>query len=671
MKTKIALLSVLVCGISEAAPNNIYSVKEYIANFKYTPERNLAIRLSISANSESADAISEVEAVLGQKGSFNKNSKSIDINLPAKDIDALYKLHTISHIGYIAPREDYEKLSGENSTHQDNRVKIKVAQRSSLPLWTLSKSGELIFIKNKDDTLTEKVERAIESEYSVEPLDEAPDENSLISYKVVLADEVTASKIKNDPNYAVIDDKEDPSKVNIIRNVGVLIDDKYAEVRSYFIKIKSPSDINDVKKFYNRDTFLEQDKISKDLFASIFSEIFPEKIKELTVMQGSNLAIIGLDRSELMSLIKKGDPRIDSIYEKNSSFSPQMNVSTSNGPGGMNLAQTWASNTGNNAWIAILDTGATLTQPQYDGRDYLQACFNTNNPAERKVSKCRNMDSTGAMRGAVSGRTGGYSNSCGIGQPVVGGGLAVDEGACSHGDSVTSIALGNSAAYPAYKGVSYGSNVFAINVSTLHKENAGDATYSPRMFYVDMVKALNEVANQSLSKKMVVNISQGDGVAYGSSCDHLHQDAVNAIATLKFIYNVPVIVSTGNNGYDSAINAPSCFSNVIKASSTHKDTGSRYFGANIAHPMNYGTQSSSSMWLAPGVDLVFSVNNQLFSGTGTSFAAPHVAGAYALVRSAVDSSVSVDSATQFMEDFFPNGIVGFNGYDYLRLRLGN
>lgn len=170
---------------------------------------------------------------------------------------------------------------------------------------------------------------------------------------------------------------------------------------------------------------------------------------------------------------------------------------------------------------------------------------------------------------------------------------------------------------------------------------------------------------------MVVNISQGDGVAYSSSCDHLHQDAVNAIATLKFIYNVPVIVSTGNNGYDSAINAPSCFFNVIKASSTHKDTGLRYSGANIAHPMNYGSQSSSSMWLAPGVDLVFSVNNQLFSGTGTSFAAPHVAGAYALVRSAVDSSVSVDSATQFMEDFFPNGIVGFNGYDYLRLRLGN
>jgi len=103
MKTKIALLSVLVCGISEAAPNNIYSVKEYIANFKYTPERNLAIRLSISANSESTDAISEVEAVLGQKGSFNKDSKSIDINLPAKDIDVLYKLDTISHIGYIAP----------------------------------------------------------------------------------------------------------------------------------------------------------------------------------------------------------------------------------------------------------------------------------------------------------------------------------------------------------------------------------------------------------------------------------------------------------------------------------------------------------------------------------------------------------------------------------------
>ncbi|MDR2329621.1 MAG: hypothetical protein LBE58_08490 [Comamonas sp.] len=315
MKTKIALLSILVCGVSQAAPNNIYSVKEYITSFKYAPERNLAIRLSISANSKSTDAISEVEAVLGQKGSFNKDSKSIDINLPAKDIDVLYKLHTISHIGYIAPREDYEKLSVKNSTNQDNRVKIKVAQKSSLPLWTLSESGEVIFIKNKDDMLTEKVEQAIEREYSVEPLDETPDKNSLISYKVVLADEATVSKIKNDPNYAVIDDREDPSNVNIIHNVDILIDDKYAEVRPYFIKIKSPPDINDVKKFYRKDAFLKQDKISKELFASIFSEIFPEKIKELTVMQGSNLAIIGLDRSELMSLIKKGDPRIDSIYE--------------------------------------------------------------------------------------------------------------------------------------------------------------------------------------------------------------------------------------------------------------------------------------------------------------------------------------------------------------------
>ena len=93
-----------------------------------------------------------------------------------------------------------------------------------------------------------------------------------------------------------------------------------------------------------------------------------------------------MNKDELEFLIKSNDKRIISIERDDDSIYPILNQSTGSIAGGLDIEQTWNSGArGKNAWIALIDSGVTLSNSEFSGdRSYLQACFNTNDPRDNR-----------------------------------------------------------------------------------------------------------------------------------------------------------------------------------------------------------------------------------------------------------------------------------------------
>ena len=108
---------------------------------------------------------------------------------------------------------------------------------------------------------------------------------------------------------------------------------------------------------------------------------------------------------------------------------------------------------------------------------------------------------------------------------------------------------------------------------------------------------------------------------------------------------VPVIAATGNNTLSGAINWPACVNGVIKVSSVLNDSlgQTRTLQANLANPTAF---PGETFWLAPGGQSGFGVRSSIPGATltatapdhGTSMAAPHIAGFYAVLKGVVPTS---------------------------------
>jgi hypothetical protein len=95
---------------------------------------------------------------------------------------------------------------------------------------------------------------------------------------------------------------------------------------------------------------------------------------------------------------------------------------------------------------------------------------------------------------------------------------------------------------------------------------------------------------------------------------------------------IATAVAAGNNGFTNALNSPGCISSAISVGATSKSDAVASF-SNMASFMSV---------FAPGVSIVSSVTGGAFgSASGTSMAAAHVAGAWAVLRQAAPNA-SVD-----------------------------
>ena len=300
----------------------------------------------------------------------------------------------------------------------------------------------------------------------------------------------------------------------------------------------------------------------------------------------------------------KSDPRVLSI-EKDELAEPTLLESTNI----VGAPLAWNSGfSGGGQAIAILDTGVDKSHNFLSGKVVSEGCYSTTYGTTAK-SVCPNgvAESTETDSGV----------NC---PPNVSG--------CAHGTHVAGIAAGQGAAF---SGVARDAKIIAMQVFSRF-DNASDCGSNPApcvlSYTSDQIKALERVLVLSSTMKIAsVNMSLGGG-QYTTDCDAAQMSRKTAIDNLRSV-GVATIISSGNSGYTTAMGAPACISSAISVGST--DTGTS--GTILDGVSNFSNSNSQLTLLAPGRWINSSVPGNGYSRyAGTSMAAPHVAGAFAVLK---------------------------------------
>ncbi|MFJ2022108.1 S8 family peptidase, partial [Streptomyces nodosus] len=272
---------------------------------------------------------------------------------------------------------------------------------------------------------------------------------------------------------------------------------------------------------------------------------------------------------------------------------------------------TKAGYTGKGSAIAILDTGVATNHPFLRGRVIAEACFSPIDASYGATSLCPN----GTAKQEGTGSANSESGPC----------ATIVE--CDHGTHVAGIAAGNGKGVngaPA-SGVAPGADLIAIQIfSKFDNEDYCGVGATPCVlsFASAQIAALEKVWEFRQAGKPVIaaNLSLGGG-AHTTACV---DDSRRPIIDSLYSAGVATVAAAGNQG-QSYVNSPACVPSAIAVGSTTKDDKLSSF-------TNRGPLVDV---LAPGSGIVSSIlGGDYASKNGTSMAAPHMAGALAVLRQA-------------------------------------
>ena len=312
--------------------------------------------------------------------------------------------------------------------------------------------------------------------------------------------------------------------------------------------------------------------------------------------------------------------------------------------------EAWPTATGAGYSIAVLDTGVDSGHDFLDGKVVHEACF---------------ADDTIAGNDPVGDCPNGQNSQSGVGAAAPCGYTG-----CDHGTHVAGIATsdGDLASDGGnYPGVARGANIVAEQV--FHDDNGEALAY-----FSDIVEALEDVfAVRDTYSVAAVNLSLG-GFLFGSFCDDQIEPLMyDAVQDLKD-EGVATVVASGNDGVVNGIAFPACLSNVISVGNVLSGKGGSQTDG-VAFDSN---AAAILRLLAPGSPITSAVpdasapRNLVSAKGGTSMAAPHVAGAVAVLRQSgvgagLDEVDLVDQIHGFMRASGPCIKDPGNGIDYARL----
>ncbi len=280
--------------------------------------------------------------------------------------------------------------------------------------------------------------------------------------------------------------------------------------------------------------------------------------------------------------------------------------------------------------VAILDTGVDATQPFLRGRVVSEACYSF-------LPSCPN----------------GTTEQVGVGA----GAPCLFSNDCDHGTHVAGIAAGHGADV---SGIARGANVIAIQVFSPICAPELEAPCLPVSLSSSIVLGLERVAElQGQFDIAAVNMSLG-GQTFGTQleCDQVNAAEKAAIDNLRS-RGIAVVIAAGNDGAPEAISEPACISSAISVGATDDQD-------NVA-PFSNSVPSLSL--LAPGVDITSSLSNRQFDAkSGTSMAAPHVAGAWAILKEK-EPTASVDRVLNALQATGVTVLDPKNGFTTQRIRI--
>jgi subtilisin family serine protease len=273
---------------------------------------------------------------------------------------------------------------------------------------------------------------------------------------------------------------------------------------------------------------------------------------------------------------------------------------------------------GNGTTVAVLDTGIDTDHRDFADRIVAQQCF------------CDNGDGTGCCPGGEKQRSG--------------PGSAEDDH--GHGTHVAGIIAGGGAVAPT--GIAPKAYIVAVKVM--------DHTNTFRSF-TQIYRGLEWILNEH-PEVDVINMSLGSHALFTSaSC----ADAAISLGMEPVIAKlrqrgVLITASSGNQASTTGVASPACMSPVLGIGATF-DAAMTYINGVCSAPNAqrddvacFSNSTDAVDLVAPGVMIVSSVKSGSFAGmAGTSMAAPHVAGAIALMRQHSKRTISADQMESILK----------------------
>jgi subtilisin family serine protease len=338
--------------------------------------------------------------------------------------------------------------------------------------------------------------------------------------------------------------------------------------------------------------------------------------------------VMEVDRGALIEL--QNDPHVVGIQE-DIAVPPTLAES---GPL-INAPAVWdADVTGTGIAIAILDSGIDARHEFLDADKIVaEACFSSTSAAQGASSVCP--DGSDWQIGPGAGVP------CALLDPDGDGVNDPGTSECDHGTHVAGIAAGVDSRL-GFDGIARGANLIAVQVFSRFDDRpqmnvtpcAANNKQSPCIlsYTSDQLEALEHVLTlRDTWDIAAVNMSLGGG-QFTESCDTDVRKA--AIDNLRAA-DIATVIASGNDscvdgrgiptGCIDALSTPACISTAIAVGATSKSD-------------MVGTFSNSARFLsllAPGIGIRSAVPGTAYEAkSGTSMAAPHVTGAFALLREA-------------------------------------
>lgn len=258
--------------------------------------------------------------------------------------------------------------------------------------------------------------------------------------------------------------------------------------------------------------------------------------------------------------------------------------------------------------VAVLDTGISYASRAFRPLNEViptAACFSSNDPDSSSTSLCRNgVTSDWGRRSAPD--------------------ADMSLRGAGHGTHVASTVVGRRPW--ALMGVAPGARVIPIQVfSAFPASECSAGVPCVLSFWSDQIAGLEQVGRWADSYDIAaVNISIGGGLA-NVHCDAGFAAYAAVVSDLRS-RGVAVVIASGNDGSTTATSYPACISDAVTVGATNDADGIASFSNQAANIIDL---------MAPGVAITAAYptgRNDTATLQGTSMAAPHVAGAFALMR---------------------------------------
>ena len=279
--------------------------------------------------------------------------------------------------------------------------------------------------------------------------------------------------------------------------------------------------------------------------------------------------------------------------------------------------QAWAAGfDGAGRVVAVIDSGVDSAHPFLAGKVVEEACYSTTSGSQ-STTLCPN----------------GADEQVG---PGAGVNCPLEAEGCWHGTHVAGIVAGDGTPLdlPIW-GVGRGASIMSVQVFSRINSflDCGGAPPCLGAFTSDILAALERVyVLRTTHDFAAVNMSLGGGL-FSSACDD--EPYKPFIDNLRAA-GIATVVASGNDGATNQLSAPACVSSAVSVGATTKDD----------HVADYSNVAPFLSLFAPGDEIISSYPDAQFAvASGTSMAAPHVAGAWAILKQAAPTA-SVDEVLQ-------------------------